>query len=389
MLRLFELTESRFDADPLVLRITTDPHRPQELCGDEALLVDPRTIGSHQPGGFRAYLLLGSLGRECDLTGIGGRPVIRLSDKMSHLGYGDVVRISPREGAIEVLYRRQSPHNTLVPTETCNCRCIMCPQPPRECDDPGRLDACLQAIRLIDPQTQALGVSGGEPTMLPEGFLRIVREACLRLPATALEVLTNARMFNYLKFARDVAAVGHENLSFGVPLYSDIAAEHNRIVGAERAFDETVRGLLNLARCGLRVEIRTVVMRVNAARLAELARFIVRNLPFAAHVALMGMEPIGMARRNLELLWIDPADYQAELKAAVDTLERHGIAVSLYNEQLCALDPSLRPFAAQSISDWKNVYVEECRDCRDRSRCGGFFASSLDVHSRAIRRQGE
>ncbi len=48
-------------------------------------------------------------------------------------------------------------------------------------------------------------------------------------------------------------------------------------------------------------------------------------------------------------------------------------------------DLSLRPLAARSISDWKNVYLDRCRECAERERCGGFFESSRDVHSRVIR----
>ena len=274
--------------------------------------------------------------------------------------------------------------NTLVPTETCNCRCIMCPQPPLETDEPGQLDACLATVRLISPEMPALGISGGEPTMVPEGLLELVRACRDRLPTTAVQILTNARMFNYLAFARDMAAVGHDDLLFGVGVYSDLPQEHDRIVGAAGAFDETIRGILNLRRCGLRVELRIVPIRQNVARLAGLARFITRNLPFVEHVALMGMEPMGMARRHFERLWVDPADYQTELKAAIDTLDRHRINTSIYNEQLCVLDPSLRKFAARSISDWKNIYLKECHPCPARHQCGGFFESSQDTHSRAI-----
>jgi His-Xaa-Ser system radical SAM maturase HxsC len=308
-----------------------------------------------------------------------------LSAEMGHLTDGDVVYLNPPAGTLSVLYRRHSPHNTIVATEKCNCRCIMCPQPPREDAEDGWVEVCLEAIRLMSRETVALGISGGEPTMAPEGLLEIVRVCRECLPETALQVLTNARMFNYLGYAREMAAIDHADLIFGVPVYSDLAHEHDRIVGAGSAFDQTVRGIMNLRRCGQRVEIRVVVMRQNFERLADLARFIARNLPFAEHVALMGMEPVGLARRNFKRLWVDPADYQAELGAAVGELRRHGIAVSLFNEQLCILHPSLRDVAARSISDWKNVFVDECRGCAARSECGGFFESSRELHSRAIR----
>lgn len=381
MVKLFEQTGSRQNCEPFVARVTTNPRLPLPMREREVLVLSGEDFERNRVKGFRACLVVGDVVE----VPLDGRVVMSVSAEMDHLTDGDIVYLNPPAGTLSVLYRRHSPHNTIVPTEMCNCRCTMCPQPPRESDEAGWIDVCLQAIRLMSPETGALGVSGGEPTMLPEGLLEIIRACRDCLPETAVQVLTNGRMFNYLGYAREMSAIDHADLVFGVPVYSDLAQEHDRIVGVRGAFDETVRGIMNLSRCGQRVEIRVVVMRPNVARLTDLARFITRNLPFAEHVALMGMEPMGLADLNFERLWVDPADYQTELTAAVEQLRRHGIAVSVFNEQLCVLHPSIRTAAARSISDWKNVYLDECRGCASRDECGGFFESSRGRHSRAIR----
>ncbi|MGY4653780.1 hypothetical protein ACVWWN_007576 [Mycobacterium sp. URHB0021] len=59
-------------------------------------------------------------------------------------------------------------------------------------------------------------------------------------------------------------------------------------------------------------------------------------------------------------------------------------AVSVYNLPLCVLDPIVRPFAVQSISDWKNAYVEECEGCSVRRDCAGFFSTGRPKFSRGI-----
>src|SRR3954471_3994748 len=145
---------------------------------------------------------------------------------------------------------------------------------------------------------------------------------------------------------------------------------------ADGAFDQTLRGIMNLGRCGVSVEIRVVLHRQTVGRLPQLARFIARNLPFVDHVALMGLEMMGFVRMNLESLWIDPVDYQEQLREATGHLLQHGMHVSIYNHQLCVLDRELWPVARKSISDWKNEYPEECGRCAVRDECGGFFASS-------------
>jgi His-Xaa-Ser system radical SAM maturase HxsC len=170
----------------------------------------------------------------------------------------------------------------------------------------------------------------------------------------------------------------------GVPLYSDLPEEHDYIVQARGAFDETVRGILNLKRYGVRVEVRFVIHHETVQRMTAFARFVARNLLFVDHVALMGLELTGFARANLERLWIDPIDYQAELTEATTILDRAGMYVSIYNHQLCTLPPELHGFSRASISDWKNEYLDECVGCTARASCGGFFATSTARRSRGI-----
>ena len=103
-----------------------------------------------------------------------------------------------------------------------------------------------------------------------------------------------------------------------------------------------------------KVEIRVVIHKITYERLPHLADFIVRNLHFVDHVALMGLEMMGFTKANLDKLWIDPVDYQDELEEAVMILARANMNVSIYNHQMCLLRENLYPFMQKSISDWKN-----------------------------------
>jgi len=125
--------------------------------------------------------------------------------------------------------------------------------------------------------------------------------------------------------------------------------------------------------------------KLTIPRLNDLAHFIYRNLPFASHVALMGLEITGFTRPNLSKLWIDPYEYQSELKRAVEYLAIRGMSVSVYNHPLCLLPRDLWKFARRSISDWKNVYFEVCGSCGVRQQCGGFFMSAERKHSGHLR----
>src|SRR6266487_227477 len=98
----------------------------------------------------------------------------------------------------------------------------------------------------------------------------------------------------------------------------------------------------------------------------------------------MGLEMFGFTRPNIDKLWIDPSEYQSQLKAAVEVLSLAGLNVSIYNLPLCLLDQTLWPFAVKSISDWKNIYFPQCEECEVKEDCGGMFQSAVWKHSSRI-----
>ncbi len=370
MIKLHARLGKRVDAEPFVARVARpSADRPADR-EREALLVDgARPVDP----GYLAYLVVDGEGAQAIPSDLHAWPI---PESLHHLSEGDIIRISPRSGELWVMYRRGSASNSMLLTERCNSYCLMCSQPPKAGDDAHLVRAYLDAIPLMSPDTQEIGITGGEPTLLGDGLLEIVRACRDFLPHTALHMLSNGRMFNYLALAREVSEIDHPDLMIGIPLYSDIPHRHDFVVQADGAFDQTIRGIMNLARCGVPVEIRVVLHRQTVDRLPQLARFIARNLPFVDHVALMGLEMMGFVRMNLDALWIDPADYQSQLGDAVEHLRRHELNVSIYNHQLCVLAPHLWPAARKSISDWKNEYLDECAGCGVREECGGFFASS-------------
>jgi His-Xaa-Ser system radical SAM maturase HxsC len=361
----------------VVAKVTTAEVPPGEDRGDFVLLWREATPPSDTSGYAAVLTPRRAPGWET------GSPLVHSTIEFEYLSDGDVVSVQP-SGFVRSLYRRNSPHNFILVTDQCNSFCLMCSQPPRQVDDFDRIREHLRLIELIDPETRELGITGGEPTLFKDDFLRLVGHCKDRLPNTALHVLTNGRMFYYREFAHRLGAVGHPDIMLGVPLYSDVESEHDYVVQARGAFEETVLGLHNLSRYGVQIEIRVVIHRQTYRRLPRLAEFIARNFPFAAHVALMGMEMYGFVNRNLEELWIDPHDYQSELYEATETLFVSGMNVSVYNHQLCVLDQRLWPFARKSISDWKNIYLEACAACALREECGGLFQSAARRHSAYI-----
>jgi His-Xaa-Ser system radical SAM maturase HxsC len=295
---------------------------------------------------------------------------------MSYLEDGDI--IEARESWAVVAYRAGSPHNSILLTERCDNFCLMCSQPPKAKNDTYRFEAALELARLLPRDTECFGITGGEPTLLGEGLVELLRRLRARMPEASLQVLSNGRAFADIGYAHRVVSAGQGGpFLVGVPLYGNEPAQHDYIVQARGAFDETVRGVVNLGRVGGSVELRVVVHRLTVDMLTDMAAYIARNLAFVTRVALMGLEVTGLTRANLAALWIDPMDCAEHVQNAVEVLSAARVPVRVFNMPLCAVGPALEPCYVRSVSDWKAEYYPACDGCARRVECGGFFAANI------------
>jgi His-Xaa-Ser system radical SAM maturase HxsC len=365
-------------ASPRIFRLTDDPQRPKPLRKSEGFI----SRNGVMPEGFAWYAMLNA---SPDTPIPEPSSAVFLPDTFNYLASGDIVRVDAERNNFDVLFQKLAQHHTFLLTERCNHFCLMCSQPPRNVQDGWIVDDILALIPLIERTTPEILFTGGEPTLLGARLVELVRHTKSYLPDTGLHILSNGRAFIDNAFAQTFAEVAHHDLMFGIPIYSDQPERHDYIVQADGAFDETVRGILNLKRNNLRVEIRIVIHKQSYERLAQLSQFIARNLTFVDQVVFMGLEMTGFTKANLDKLWIDPIDYQSQLVDAVNLLADSRIHTSVYNHQLCITDPAIWPYARKSISDWKNEYMSECIGCAVRDNCGGFFSSARFKYSSHIK----
>ena len=309
------------------------------------------------------------------------KPCVGNVQALNEFNEGDVVLIN-KKGEIIFLYEIKSLHNAIFATERCNHRCIMCPQPPVT-EEEDKTPFNMKLISLINKHTQEVGITGGEPTLIGDKLFELIKQIQKYQPKAAISLLTNGVKFADKSYAMKLAMCKHHDLQIDIPIFSDIAEEHNYIVGAN-TFYKTVQGLYNLALFHQRIGLRIVIHKQTYKRLPQLADYIYHNFPFVSQVAFLQMETIGNADTNLEELWIDPYDYNEELKQAVLLLANRGICTRIYNAQLCVLPHEIREFAVNSISDWKDTYLPECEECKLRQQCGGLFASNQKHHSAHI-----
>lgn len=274
-------------------------------------------------------------------------------------------------------FRIDSNDNTLFTTARCNNNCIMCCQPPLDNDDMEELyQRNIEIINRAPKNIPVVGISGGEPTLLGDKLVDLLRHIRQTLPDSDIHILSNGRNFKDIEYTRKVVEAADDKLFVGVPLHSDYYRDHDIIAGAKEAYNETIAGIFNLGALGAVIELRIVINKLNYMRLPQIADFIHKNLPFVAWTAFMAMEHIGHAVSNERNVWVEPINYADKLTEAVLTLAQWRKEVAIYNVPLCLIPEQIHRFAQKSISDWKNKYLPECNQCSIKSKCCGLFATS-------------
>ena len=312
------------------------------------------------------------------------KPIICNVLNIEELNEGDIVLIK-KDGSINVIFDTKLTDNSLFITAKCNCSCIMCPQISENKEE--RYELNMKIIDLISRnkiKPAQLGITGGEPTLAGDNLIKILNNCSSRLPNTKLSLLTNAILLENKEYANKIIDSTKNNITFEIPLYSDIDTIHNKIVGVN-SFYKVINGIYNLASRNSEISIRFVIQKDNFERMKEFAEFIYFNTPFVAHVAFMYMETNGLAYDNIKKVWIDPMDTAEHIKAGIEYLVKRKMKVSIYNAQLCILKKEIWCYARKSISGWKNVYLEECNKCLQKDNCGGFFSTSNNIYSKGIK----
>ena len=296
-------------------------------------------------------------------------------NKIDELHDGDYVIISPN-GSVSSIFIPKSEHNSLYVTSMCNNNCIMCSQPPCYRNDIDELyNLNCKLLDLLDNVT-AIGITGGEPTLLGSKLYFLLEKIIEKFPACQIHILTNARTFVWDEYARLIGSLGNSNISFGIPFLSDSYQIHNFISQQKNSFPQSLNGIYNLANYDQRIELRIILQQYTVQRIENIGKFIIKNLPFIEQVSFMGLEMIGRAQIFSNEVWVELEDFLEPLVKTIDLLILNGFNVCIFNLPFCLLPESLWPYCIQSISEWKRSFFEFCDFCRKRNDCGGVFFST-------------
>jgi radical SAM protein with 4Fe4S-binding SPASM domain len=152
--------------------------------------------------------------------------------------------------------------------DRCNESCVHCYQVQGQ---KGELSTAeLKAIfaELAELGVLLLTISGGEPT-LRKDFLELVRYA--RELRFAVKIYTNGTNISR-ELAQELGRLAVQEAQ--ISLYSDRAELHDRVTRVPGSFDKTVAAARYLIEAGVKVVLKSPLMRANAERVQEYAQFV-------------------------------------------------------------------------------------------------------------------
>jgi MoaA/NifB/PqqE/SkfB family radical SAM enzyme len=218
---------------------------------------------------------------------------------------------------------------------SCNNNCIHCiigedvrkAYPDRTTEE---IKRCLK--EAIEKKYEQVIFIGGEVT-IRDDFFELLKFA--KLNGLHVHIESNARMFYLESFAKKTLEIDPD-LSMMVSFHSPIKRVQDMITRANGSFEQTVRGIKNLKKYGLKkLATDTVITKFNYTQLPALIKFFKRLGVDESHLTLMRIG--GNASKYFHLVYV-PFEYiKPYLYKAIEIGEKIGIEVKTYGFPYCWL----------------------------------------------------
>lgn len=278
-------------------------------------------------------------------------------------------------------YDDKSEDNYFFITNACNSNCIMCPSPEmaRKRPEETSMDYLMSLAKHIPSDTPHITITGGEPFLIGDKifpFLRFLKEKFIN---TEFLFLTNGRIFAIDRFVQLFKENIPDESIIAIPLHGSCAAIHDAITRADGSYIQTSKGIKNLLRNDIKVELRLVVNKLNINDIESIVDVIIKKFKDIEYVSVIAMEMTGNAKVNEKDVWLS---YRTAFVAISDSLRRliqNEIDIRLYNFPLCTVDSAFWTLCFKSISPEKVRYTETCTTCKYKKSCGGVFAGTLEL----------
>ena len=307
-------------------------------------------------------------------------------DKLNICYNYDVFEIDENGNAYQY-YNNDSLDNAIIVTSKCNSNCLMCPaaESIRKNGIKMRINDLLEISKYIPDNAVHLTITGGEPFLLEKDIFTLLSFLKNKFIHTEFLLLTNGRAFSIKNYSELLAQTIPIKTIVAIPLHGYDAITHDYVTQTPGSFYQTFIGLKNIISMGINVELRIVVSKLNANYLNKIADLIISEFPDVLCVKFIGLEMLGNAAKNNDIVWITYNDAFEKSRMAIEKLINNGIDVGIYNFPLCAVDKEFWSICEKSITDYKIRFANECDICSVKDACGGIFAGSIRLAKESVK----
>lgn len=301
-------------------------------------------------------------------------------DQLRQFNNYDVLEIWEK-GVVNRRYNDKSDDNFFFVTGSCNSNCVMCPSPDvtRKNVPETNVSDLIELAKHIPSDAPHLTITGGEPFLVGERIFPFIQYLKDSFPITEFLFLTNGRVFAIEKYLQKFVESVPCNSVVAIPVHGSCDSVHDSITRADGSFKQTKRGIKQLLKNNIRVEIRLVVSQLNIDDFDKIADLIISQFKGIEYVSVIAMEMTGNARVNKELVWIP---YREAFDLIADSLKKlieNGVDVKLYNFPICTVQKPFWTLCEKSISENKVRFAESCDACKYKAACGGVFAGTFQL----------
>lgn len=269
--------------------------------------------------------------------------------------------------------------------DKCNNNCLMCTNPGESWPawdggfsyDYNSIIKRLEKYKEEINKSDSIYITGGEPTLNPR-FIEILKYLNENFSNQNIKLLTNARLFSYEKFAKEVLNQ-IDNLEIEFSLYGPNDNIHDQVTRSPGSFKQTLKGGLNILKHKKRsqsVGVRFVVNKISQKYINETLETIEDFFPTIDSRIIIFMEYEGKALQNRKLSTVTYEEVLPYLKKANKHFQESK-DIRLYHFPLCVLRPDFWPFTWKTWPSDEVTFAEACKKCAFKDCCVGIHKNYI------------
>ncbi len=278
----------------------------------------------------------------------------------------------------------KDPHNCFVNLNyKCNNNCISCIREERNklTQDPD-FELIKREIDSISSYSTHIAFNGGEPT-LRKDLLRIINYTSRKKLSIEISLLSNCRLFSNESYVLKLKkSINGSNFKIVTTIYGPNSKIHNAVTRTPDSFEQQMKGIKNLIKHGIKIELRIVINRINYLYLLEISEYITSNFENNdfIYAVFINQKIYGIAKDNYSLISYKLPEIIDKLQEAINELVKNNFQVKLFHFPHCILPEELWHLSmGKSAEESEIVFPPFCNRCLNKSRCSGIWKGYYEL----------